>query len=231
MLLSEFKGYLAYGELSQLNAGALLTDATQYQRLITHINLGLIELYKRFPIKTSEVIVQLHEEITEYTIHSRNAESQMPIGGDSSRYYVKDSQYYPFRDDILSIIQVFNEDGMELPLNDVNKQYSLFTSSHNVIHHPYTDDDNAITVLYHCIAPKLSTESMDDSVDIDIPQQFTEALLNFVAYRAFAAINMNSAEAVNYYSKFEASCALINNLGLTQKAIMTNTKLEDSGWV
>jgi hypothetical protein len=231
MLLSEFKEYLSYGELSQLNAGALLTDATQYQRLITSINLGLIELYKRFPIKTSEVVIQLHEEITNYVIHSSNAESQMPIGGDSDAYYVKDSSYYPFRDDILLIVQVFNEDGMEIPLNDENKQYSLFTSSHNSIQHPYPDDDNAITVLYHCIAPKLAVESTDDSVDIDIPQQFTEALLNYVAYRMFASINMNSAEATNYYAKFETSCAMVTNLGLIQKSNTTNMKLEDSGWV
>lgn len=231
MLLSEFKEYLAYGELSQLNSGALLTDATQYQRLITSINLGLIELYKRFPIKTSEVYVQLWEHITEYYIHSSKAESQMPNGADSDDYYVKDSVYQPFRDDILQIVSVYNEDGIELPLNDVNLQYSVFTSSHNVIQHPYPDNENIITVMYHCIAPKLTVESTDDTATIDIPQQFTEPLLNYVAYRMFAAMNMNSTEAVNYYTKFETSCTLLNNLGLIHKNQPTNMKLELNGWV
>lgn len=231
MLLSEFKEYLTYGELSQLNSGALLTDTTQYQRLISSINLGVLELYKRFPIKTSEVIVQLWDHITEYTISSTRAYSQMPDGGSESSYYVQDSSFYPFSDDILQIVQVFNEDGIEIPLNDVNKQYSVFTTGHNVIHHPYPDNDNAIAVVYHCIAPKLSTDLIVDTTNIDIPQQFVEALLNYVAYRMFAAINMNSAEAVNYYAKFEASCALINNLGLIHRDNTTNMKLEDSGWV
>ena len=231
MLLSEFKEYLTYGELSQLNAGALLTDATQYQRLITSINLGLIELHRRFPIKTSEVTVQLWEHITEYTIHSSNAESQMPLLGNSDDYYVKDSSFYPFRDDILQIVQIFNEAGEEVPLNDENMLNSLFTSGHNVIHHPYPDSANAITIMYHCIAPKLSVESMDDEVNIDIPQQFTEALLNYVAYRMFAAINMNSTEATNYYAKFETACALLTNFGLTNRVNMTNMRLETSGWV
>jgi hypothetical protein len=230
MLLSEFKEYLAYGELSQLNAGALLTDATQYQRLINSINLGLIELHKRFPIKTSEVVIQLYDHITEYTIHSTRARSNMPVDGSAVDYYVMDSEYYPFRDDILQIAAVYNEDGEEIPLNDENMRYSVFTSGHNVIQHPYSDDANAITVMYHCIAPKIPTES-NDSVEIDIPQQFVEPLLNYVAYRMFAAINMNSAEAVNYYAKFEASCALITRYALTHGSNTTNMRLENSGWV
>jgi hypothetical protein len=71
----------------------------------------------------------------------------------------------------------------------------------------------------------------DDTAEINIPPQMTEALVSYVAYRVFAAINMNSAEAVNYYAKFEAACALINNLGLWHKDSRTNMRLENSGWL
>jgi len=40
MLLSEFKEYLAYGELSQLHVGELLNDNTELPRLVSAINLG-----------------------------------------------------------------------------------------------------------------------------------------------------------------------------------------------
>jgi hypothetical protein len=231
MLLSEFKDYLRYGELSQVTHGELFADSTDIARLVSHINLGLIELHKRFPIKTSEVVIQLWEHITEYTIHSSNAESQMAPGDDADDFYVKDSAFYPFMDDILQIIQVFNEDGEEIPLNDENKKYSLFTTSSNKIFHPYPDNDNAITLIYQCIAPKLSAATATDATEIDIPQQFAEALLNYVSYRTFSAINMNSPEATNYYAKFEASCALITNFSLTHRSNTTNMKLENSGWV
>lgn len=230
MLLSEIKEYLAYGELSQLHVGEFLTDNTHLPKLITNVNLGLIELHKRFPVKTSEVVVQLWDHISEYTIHSSKAQSNKPEGANEWAYYVQDSIYYPFRDDILQILQVFNEDGMEIPLNDENLQYSVFTSGHNVIHHPYSDNENVITLIYKCIAPKIALDS-DDTVEVDIPASMTEALLNYVAYRTFAGINMNSAETVNYYAKFEASCALINNMGLTHRSQNTNMKLEERGWV
>ena len=230
MLLSELKEYLAYGELSQLHPGALFTDDDQVAKLISHVNLGLIELYKRFPMKTSEVVIQLAQHITEYTIHSSKAESNMPLNGNPVYYYVKDSVYYPYRDDLLSIVEVFNEDGMEIPLNDKNMRYSLFTTGHNVIQHPYPENENVITVVYKCIAPKLALDSPGET-EVDIPAQFIEPMLNYITYRMFAAINMNSPEATNYYAKFEASCALINNLGLSHRPSNTNMRLENSGWV
>jgi hypothetical protein len=154
----------------------------------------------------------------------------MPIDGDPLDYYVQDSVAYPFNDDLLLIVAIYDEEGSEIALNDENDQYSLFTVGHNVISHPYPDSANAITVLYKCIAPKIPLDSAD-TVDIDIPLQFVEALLNYVSYRTFAAINMNSAETINYYAKFEASCALINNVGLWHKDNPTNKKLENNGWV
>ena len=230
MLVSEFKEYLAYGELSQLNVGNLLIDTEHYPRMISSINLGLMELYKRFPVNLKEVNIQLYDEITEYVLHSSHAITNMPIGGDPKNFYVMDSIYYPFKDDFIKIESVFNENGEELPVNDENMRYSVFTTGHNVINHPYPDNENIILVQYRASAIKLSSDA-DDTSDIDIPLQFTEALVNYVAYRMFAAINMNSAEAVNYYAKFEASCALLNNYGLWHKDTRTNMKLENAGWV
>lgn len=227
MLVSEFKSYLVHGELSQLDLGADIGNNLQLPKLVASINLGLTELYKRFPINLKEVIIQLNNWQTNYTISSAHAESQMPPEGNPDNYYVKDSEYYPFTDDILSIEQVFNEDGEELPLNDENLKYSLFTVGHNVISHPYPEDENAITVIYRAHSAKIAV----DSTEIDIPQQFVEPLVNYVAHRVFAGINMSSAEAINYYARFEASCALINNLGLYAKPSNTNMRLENSGWV
>jgi len=230
MLLSEFKEYLAYGELSQLNVGDLLVNNDHFPRMISGINLGLLELYKRFPINVKELVVQLVENRTNYVLHSSFAESKMPIDGNPANYYIKDSVYYPFTDDILIIETVFNEYGEELPLNDENMQYSLFTTGHNIIHHPYPENENAIFIQYRASANKLDLTATDTTI-IDIPPQFVEPLVNFVAYRMFAAINMNSAEAVNYYTKFENSCVLLDKLGMVHKDHKTNMRLENQGWV
>jgi hypothetical protein len=58
MLLSELRSYLTYGEMSQIEPISL-------PKLISHINLGVIELYKRFLVKTSEVVIQLADNLTD----------------------------------------------------------------------------------------------------------------------------------------------------------------------
>jgi hypothetical protein len=230
MLLSEFKNYLIYGELSQINLGKELEEGNELPRLISSINLGLTELYKRFPIKLEEVIIQLNNYRSKYIISSNHAVSRMLPGDSPSNFYVIDSIINPFKDDILSIEEVFNEAGEEIPLNDENLKYSIFTVGHNIINHPYPENENTIAVIYRAHANKLPSDATDNT-DIDIPQQFVEALVNYVSYRMFAAINMNSAEAVNYYAKFEAACALIHNYGLYAKTNNTNMKLENTGWL
>jgi len=229
MLLAEFKEYLAYGELSQLFIGDKLLNATQFPRIISAINLGLIELYKRFPIKIKELDIQLDTSNTEYTIHSSRSITRMPIGGNPVNFYILDSLGNPFKDDLLRIDAIFDSNEEELPLNDEVESTSLYTISHNVIKHP-TPDSSILLIKYRASATALPTCATELDY-LDIPPQFTEALVLYVAYRTFAAINMNSAEAVNYYAKFEAACALINNQGLWNKEARTNTKFEDRGWV
>ena len=202
MLLSEFKEYLAYGELSQLHVGELLVDNEHFPRMISAINLGLLELYKRFPIKVVETVVQLVENTFTYTLGS----------------------------DVALIKEIYDEEDNSLPLNDETSELSLFIINHNVIKHPYATGNSSITVVYYASPTKLALNATG-TVNIDIPPTYVEALVNYVAYRTFAAINMNSAEAVNYYSKFEAACALLKNMGYCNKDNTANIRLENSGWI
>lgn len=227
MNISDLLSYLKYGELSQLVSAGVTTRDTQ---IITNINLGLIELYKRFPIKLSEVIVQLNSRRTHYTISSAHAESNKPIDGNSDDYYVMDSLYYPFKDDLNQIEVVYNEEGEELPLNDENLTYSLFTVGHNVLLHPYPENENAISVIYRASAPLLVVDGELTQI-VEIPDHLLELLTTYVAYKTFASISLNSPEATGYFTKFEASCNLINNLGLISKPSNTNLRLEINGWV
>jgi hypothetical protein len=202
MLLSEFKEYLAYGELAHLAIGDLASNENQVNRIISAINLGVTELYKRFPIKLGSEVITLEDSTYEYALPA----------------------------DLVKIEAIYDSEDIEIPLNDHNNTLSVFTTNYNVLKHPYPVADLTITVEYRVAAPKLALDS-EDTEEIEIPPQFTEALVNYVAYRMFAAINMNSAEAVNYYAKFEAACALINNLGLWDKSADTNLRLGNAGWL
>ena len=58
MLRTEVLDKFTYGELAQLSIGGLEDDGVRNKHLpqiITNINAGVLDLYKEFPLKTSEV--------------------------------------------------------------------------------------------------------------------------------------------------------------------------------
>jgi hypothetical protein len=202
MLLSEFKSYLANGELSQLNLGEDLTSAAPLAKLISGINLGLTELHKRFPIKVKEVTIPL----------------------------VINTYQYAVANDLQQIVAIFDDEDEEIVLNDGNAEFPVFIIGVNTIKCVDPSFSASLRIQYKATPTKLANNAADNT-PIEVPDQFIEALVNYVAYRAFAAINMNSAEAVNYYAKFEAACALINNYGLWDKSADSNERLTNAGWL
>lgn len=229
MILAEFKEYLAYGELSNTRLGEELLLATQFPKVISAINLGLIELHKRFPILLSEVSIETSPTRSLYPISDMTGRAAMIAGDDPADFFVLDFPTSTFPNNIVKILTVYNSAGEELPLNDEADSKSIFTAGHNVLRLPYPMQE-ILRIRYHAV-PATLHPCVNEESELDIPPQFIEVLILYVAYRMFAAINMSSAEAVNYYAKFEAACALLNREGLWHKDMRSNLRLDNNGWV
>jgi len=106
-----------YSELKQL---AVKTDD---KAIISFINLGLIELYKRFPLKAVEVIIELNEYDTIYTLP----------------------------EDCISIIGILGEDGKYYNVNDESYNLTIMTPSYNTIQVPEPREGMAIGVKYSAL--------------------------------------------------------------------------------
>jgi len=220
-----------------------------YPRVIPAINLALSELYKRFDLKRSEVVVQQYDQITMYKLDSRfavtNVNSNEPIK------YIEDSQYFPFQDDVLKIERVFNEEGEQLYLNQENayttpesglgsefygsdKYWSVHIPSYNVVQVPYPDSANQMIITYRAKHPTISSTITDPSiVNVDLPESLLEALLLYIGSR----VNINRgtelslAEGQLQMAKFEASISKITEMGIINSDDTENSKLDSRGWV
>jgi len=239
MLLSEIFEYLQYGEFAQLAIGGNGPDEVgikpkDYPRIVSAVNLALIELHKRFPIKQDQLTLQLHSHITEYILHSDYADSN--IESDKPYKYILDAVLIePFLDNILLIRHVYDELGEEYVLNDINDIFSFHTPQSNVLQVPYPDNENTLSVIFRAGPNKINHVGLSDltTVNVDLPDQFLEALLNYVAHRIFLSLNLGEgqSEANNFLAKFEAACAQINHLGLFVVDTNQNTKFGENGWV
>lgn len=234
MLLSDVFDHLTYGELSQVAVGGRDSGGVQledYPMVISHINMGVIELYKRFPLKLSQVIIQLYSEIGTYYLDSKYAESN--TSSTEPKKYIMDG-VQPFDNDVLIIDSVYDEDGQELPLNEEEMTYSVFTPTYNSIQVPFSDEANAINVVYRAAPARISKSITDPTtVDVEIPYQLLDPLLLYIGSRVHSSLNLDnaSAEANNYYQKFEASCNKVLELGLSIVNQHTNVRLWRDGWV
>lgn len=236
MLLSELFKQLSHGELSRLSVGASGTGEIQeehYEALLSHINLGLTELYKRFPLRMQEVVIQQYDHIQTYKLSTdyaqTNTASTQPIK------YIEDSVYEPFTGNVLRIEKVIDEDGQTLFLNDDTQYWSVHTPSYDTVQVPLPEAENQMIVTYRADHDIISMgDNTPAEIDVPIPLSHLEALLHYVAYRAYTNVPSfegGGSDSNNYLAKFEASCSRITNLNLINNDTPTNLKLHDRGWV
>ena len=237
MRLIDLFDQLTYGELSQLSMGGvdeLGIQIEHYPKIITHINLALTEVYKRFPLNSGEVEVQMVDGIQTYILSSDYAVTN--TASTKPNKYIVDTEIEPFEDDVLRVEKVIDEEGKVLYLNDTQEAWSVFTPAYNKIQVPYSDSANTVFVTYradHKKIPKDLTEEDIAAYEVDVPLSHLEPVLLYVAGRIHTA--MSTVEGVNegsvYMARFEASCNKITDLNLFNNDNTTNTKLITRGFV
>lgn len=248
MNLQEVFDQLTHGELSQLSIGgneAGIINPANYNRLVPHVNLGLTQLYKRFPLKEGRLTLELQSDRTVYPIHSKYA-----VSSRSSREpvrYIKDSLAVPFKDDIHKIEKVLTSSGYEFSLNDEGEEYSLFTPSATVLRVPLDVVDQVldlpdelkttlVEVVYRANHPLIIADGADlepDVIELELPYSHLEPLLLFIASRVHTPTGMtNEANLGNTYAtKYEAACQLLETVNLRVDQGGQADRLHRNGWV
>lgn len=237
MLLKDIFNQLSHGEFAQTNIGSSINGGEgiqpdHYPVMVNFINLGLTELHKRFPLKTREILLQQYESIEYYRLTSKfatsNVDSLEPI-----KYIVDDE--YPFKDDLLKIETIVDEAECELVLNNKANPFSLFTPEFNLLQVPYADSDKTLSIMYRANHYTLQYESISDPLtqEINLPVSHLEALLFYVAGRYFSSfpdVEGTTNQGIQYMTRFENSCILLQNKELTNYPDESNNKLELRGW-
>jgi hypothetical protein len=210
MFLADIFQYLSRGELSQFavgteNSGRVSED--DYEQLITHINLGLNNLFSRLPIKQDQATVTQIAGQTLYTITGN----------------------------ILKIEEVYGETGIQYPLNDTSLDNSLFTPSSNTLQVPTPVDGAQLAVIYRAKHATIPAKRGIDpkSIVIDMPDILIEPLLAYVVSRVMQSRGTaeSISEANAYMQKYEMLLQQAQISGLFTSDMPTNTKLRDNGWV
>lgn len=174
---------------TKLNNLAVKDDT---ETILGYLNLGVLELYKRFPLSVKEYLLELQNGVTVYT---------MP-----SDYMWLIAAYDEVPEESTDTVNV-------LPINTEDNPLSINTISWNQIQIPVVTQGAFISLIY-AASPTLYS-SLNLNADVEIPPQMLEALLNYISYCAQESLGGNeNAEDGRYYQKFEASCDRILKSGM-----------------
>lgn len=172
--------------------------------VLGYVNLGLLELYKRFPLDTKEVVITMGRDgtVEDPYIQINDTTYQMPS---DFQYMIAAYDEVP-ADSInrLAPIQINNENNL-LGINMI---------SWNKVQIPAFVLDAHISLVY---APSPTYFTMDDlDEELPMPIQLVEPLLAYIGYRAFASISDNPQTDVGnvYYARFENSCEIVKQFGI-----------------
>lgn len=192
---------------SELNG---LPVASRDETVLGFINLGVLELYKRFTLKVEEWLIALEDGKDIYTA---------PSG-------------------FMWLVAAYGEVSMDsveevnvLPVNEEDNPLSINTVGWNKVQIPLSVSGAYVSVIY-VAQPYVYT--MDDlSKDIDLPPQMMEALLAYIGWRANSTIDTGvQTEDTVWYNRFENSCSRIEVKGFTNSNdMMMNHRINMRGFV
>lgn len=246
MKLKEILTQLQHGELKQVH---IAKDdegnvaESEYPGLLSHINLGLTELFKRFPLKESRMMLRLVPGRILYSINSAHADSNTASSADK---YLNDSDE-KFTDTIHKIERVYTDTGFELSLNDLTDPLSLFTPSMTSLRLPAQFavqspslpreyQTTHLELVYRANHPAIVMDLRlfdPERIEVELPHSHLQPLLYFIASRVHNPIGMvNEFNAGNNWAaKYEAACQQIENWNLRVDGIAQNDRLSRNGWV
>lgn len=206
------------GELLQLSPAIKNDDNV----MVGFINLGLIELYKRFQLRTGEALVTLRTGKTIYKLDGTDTDVSM----DEPYFYLIAA--YGDRD----LNDYNNSMDDVLPINSEDDVFSVNTTSYDAVQIPLITDGAMVSLIYSAKPAKMVSTSLTD--EVPVPDQFIEALLHYIGYRAHGSMDGNiQTESNTHYMRFEKACDKLRELGvgIAPDDIDMNERLSMRGFV
>jgi len=229
---------LATGEFSNIslsrnNTGSI--NESEYAKVINHLNVGLVEIYKRLRLMENEVALHVTPTVTDYFLRENRIASLDQIS--TSRYIERPSNYEGLLN-IIEITKVFDAIGNELTLNNRFATPAIIQTSTDSLKITKLDEAQILNVVYQAYPTKIT---LDDDFEpencvLPIPTTIIEALLFYVAYRVYKPTGANNStvnadKSASYQQQYELACQKLELYGLGIQDCDQDNTFESKGWV
>lgn len=231
MTLDDFIDNMCNTSISNLFIGIegqVELHPTRRKKLIAHMNMGLRLIHSKFALRRKELIIIARENISLYRL---SKEHSMQCGT-SALKYIEDTLCDPFEGDLIRVLEVWNEIGMQFSLNEKGVFGSVRVPVYDTIQLTHPQEGQAYSVIYQAASPVMN-DTDDGCKEFQLPPILYEALESYVAAKLFKDIGGegNSVRAQENMAIYEARMMdlELNDLGSTSQ-IEENTKGDRYGF-
>lgn len=222
MKVSQFLSFVRDSELSNLSSNSFTDD-----RLISFMNLGIIELSKRFRLATKVETIQTSMYTHMYTLRHSDVINILDIIDSTGKSLIpqrtSDSESYDYK----------------LMSNNSFLLKRKFDYVESITHTPVKGGelediqevqapDLSLVVVYSAIAD-LVTDKEDD---LPIPELFIEALMSYVGYKSYRTLGANGQnDSSEKWKVFEYCCSLVTNSSYAGDDTILGNSVQSKGFV
>lgn len=211
-------------------------DQTEYGKLINHINLAIIELYKRFKFLEEELVVCASPEVLTY--HLRSEYTALP-GNTTPTLYIEHPAGANGPIQLIEIKDVLDEDATSLVMNNRSCEPYIKQQSMDTLRITGLTEAQRLSVVFQAYPtlPVLNDSFVLSACMLDIPSTIIEPIIYFTAARVFKPIGANNSTANAdksnvYQQQYELACQKIDLYGLTTEDDGKDTeRFQRQGWV
>lgn len=208
-------------ELSNLSTSSF-TDS----RIIQFINLGIIELSKRFVISTKAEQIKTSVYTSMYTLRSPDVIGILDIYDKTGRALVSqvlsDDEDYDYKL-INNTTFLYKHKSDYKTTEEVNPITGIEVLQYT------KEPDNELMVIYSAVADLV----LNTTDDLTIPLVFLDPLVAYIGYKASHSITQaqsGGGENIASLTKFEASCRLLENSVYVGQTNLMSKSIQSKGF-
>ena len=133
IVLKELFNLLASGEFSNISltrTGSGALNEKEYSKVIGHINLGIVDIYKRFKFLENELVLHVDPTVTKYYLRDDKVADLADI---TTSLYIETPDDKEGMLNIIEVTSMWNEDGDELTMNNRYKTPAIKQLSNDIL--------------------------------------------------------------------------------------------------
>lgn len=163
--------------------------------IVAFMNLGMLELYTRFPLSVKEHLIELNTNVLYYDMPSDFMYATAAYG---------------------EAAESSSDQSVVIPINDESDPYSIFFIDWNTVQVPSPETGSFIALLYGAKPAPITVSQAEDGVtELALPDSLVDALLSYLGYRAHLGVKSDSKSENNaQWLRFDRNCKKAIELGV-----------------